>query len=386
MQCAICFRPFVPAEHSYVVANELYLVPTPPGTPPRIAAHLLCWIIRLLVSDARLQIIRAQAFRVPAPVPPEHDYSGGTGGATPRCGLCGEGVRGDDTVVRLVGCAHAETHFACFSLTCNARSQLFCDAVQCAHGGGPAADRLVQYTQTWSGLPEYKAYNEVRLRSIRAVQDRDPAAPSAAGSVWTEAEIAAVNTRAMSASMIEHSAPSLLIDACRAAGGPYVTPVKRLCNEIVDTGHVTTGGGATAADGKIMGTQSPLIFMMNCKYSGYEMVRMGLRFGMLFQSPNDWKHLLNKKEFDRHVLMREEMNANFTRMLLAGMDIAKFVAAGYDFETVRDLRFNIPAFLAAGGTRGELKTLLGVTDESFSSVRERWVEVGLEDLKLNDVQ
>jgi hypothetical protein len=97
-----------------------------------------------------------------------------------------------------------------------------------------------------------------------------------------------------------------------------------------------------------------------CKYTGTEMIRMGLGFEMLFSHAADWDIILNHDIFEPHVLMNPALGASFTRLLLAGMDLQRFVDARYTRENLKTLRFNLPAFRAAGGTSQQLETLLEV--------------------------
>lgn len=239
----------------------------------------------------------------------------------------------------------------------------------------PYTDRQRMCITRWSGLREETVYDVVRMIAPRPfAHDLD------------EIELDNIFQTPM-IELIERRESTTKIIAAYAHLKGTDTPVKRLVRELaarkLPPSASAAGAGAGSnehdAERRQKYTRSPLVFMNAYKYIPTQMLALGLTFDMLFESRRDWALVLDRELFPTDVLLRVEMNATFMRLLLAGMDMSLFAAAGYTRAELLALQFNARAFMAGGGTRDELCRILSVEQLS-----ECMREFGLVDVRLND--
>lgn len=84
------------------------------------------------------------------------------------------------------------------------------------------------------------------------------------------------------------------------------------------------------------------------KISAADAVANGLTFEMIVATPEDWQTIFVHKYYSARQLA--SVGATFTRLVLAGLPLALFAAAGIDAPGLAILRFNRHAFDAAAGT------------------------------------
>lgn len=84
------------------------------------------------------------------------------------------------------------------------------------------------------------------------------------------------------------------------------------------------------------------------KISAADAVANGLTFEMIVATPEDWQTIFVHKYYSARQLA--SVGAIFTRLVLAGLPLVLFAAAGIDAPGLAILRFSRHAFDAAGGT------------------------------------
>ena len=345
MQCAICFFGINHEKGGYLIARDIFLVGAPAASndSPLRAVHLLCWYIRQLVRVT-----------TPLPLPPDapkllEPNVPGASGVRPICHACKHPVDVHiEPDVRLLGCAAGPMHIACLCLLYNARRQLLCSHRAC--GGSKA--RLDAHVDEWSRIVLPQGFvNEV----LPHAAPRIDISPVLREDLRAEGILGALSRREKWNLLIGAFAPETPVKALSRALVAHREEVEERAAEVeADAAGTRRRGGPRL--GKHY--RSPLQYMENCSYTATEMVRMGLGFDMLFSHPGDWTIILNHDIFEPHALMHPGLGANFMRLLLAGMDLQRFVDARYTLEDLKTLRFNLPSFRAAGGTPEQLETLL----------------------------
>ena len=361
MQCAICLFEINHEKGGYFLSRDIFMVPPPDAhhqaeLSPLRAVHLLCRYIRQLAPDTvNMESASASGGRAGLQITDGDTSADGApyGGAPPTCPECQRPV--DNTLrepeVRLVECAAGPLHFACFCMLYNARRQLLCPHRACAATSGRSAQmKLDAYLEAWSQLVLPQGFvNEVMPHAAPRVT----IGPSERDELHAEGILSALERREKWNLLVGAFAPD--------------TPIKVLCialaeyrKEHEERVEDYKPEGKRLAPRLEKHYRSPLQYLDKCKYTGMEMIRMGLGFEMLFSHAADWDIMLNHDIFEPHVLMNPALGASFTRLLLAGMDLQRFVDARYTREHLKTLRFNLPAFRAAGGTSQQLEVLLEV--------------------------
>lgn len=93
------------------------------------------------------------------------------------------------------------------------------------------------------------------------------------------------------------------------------------------------------------------------KYTARDVLTFGITFEMIIGDSRNIELLLDRDFFVPSIVAQPPLLVDFTKLMLAGVDIGQFVNANYTSMDLNNLHFTMRGFIAAGGTFDELSTL-----------------------------
>jgi len=340
--CATCLRAIAVDTQDFMCGQDLPFV-----DEQNVCVHVFCHALRASTPAARARAASEHSKR--------HDeiqqvrpsdvladtlaaIGTGTGTGTDECALCRERVDGSEPFARFVGCAHALMHVACTAIAADMARRVSCPLC-------PAPDDIRDKERQWLG-------ETVREQPRRVHVILPPPAPEQQGPVSV---LDAVMQRTPAHILTSRfTAMKHTLGQSRAEPA-YDTPARQLVDEMCSAAPQLRHGGFPTA-------LLPLLREMD--YTSSDALDLGVSLPMLLADSANLDVLLDRHYFMACDLPRAPLGVTFTRLILAGVDVARVVAAKYTVSELANIRFSAPALKAAGGTRAELDAL-GVSENDL---------------------
>lgn len=353
--CAICYR-YIDKDKTDTIWGE-----TAPGMPhPNMAMHAICYALRASCG---------KSFSKPsAPVKEVRqldlltDLSAGT-----PCFLCDKEIGDTEPVRQYVGCLHRLAHSVCVALVCNTKDKFTCPKSDCTVSTPAMAikDKVLDWCS-----PAGRSYPGVVSRALSLPPPPDAQViahqhSTILGMLEKKTDVAVV----LAVFEMRKAAPG---DVGFATLGRRIIYElgRRTASDIVSISAMESGG---EVEGKCV-----LRFLRDCGYTGDDVLAMGFTLPMLAGDKDNLALLLDREFMPTKCLTRPPLSATFVDLLLAGANASLFAELKYTCDDLGLIQFNVPAFIAAGGTPTELAAMdihdtdLAMTFSYSRCIKENW--------------
>lgn len=329
--CAICHDKIDTKNEPLIFGKGL-----PRVTNEYATVHILCFAVRMNIMDNNDKTFRT-TYQTRADdqsiYPLENLMPDNRDNDPPdllQCKVCKQVITNYDSVVYYPECSHRFLHLACVSLLIDLSRRWDCPLCPPQH-----------QSKINSAIERWEAPNKGKFIKLRINErtNEPPIVPDKRMNCEDISTLEAIKSNYPPSNIVNIYKQRLTKTKDTVK---FPTPAKYI-SYILNTSQTHP---------------SLLDFLSKTKYSLTDYKTLGVTQEMLLDFPTNVQTILNRARFPVEYLSLPPWNVSFLRLLLAGMPVSDFCKAAYTANDLNFLRFNMRAFLAAGGTKSDFETLL----------------------------